>query len=163
MPNVSASWNASLPMSLRGDLAGDGDDRDRIHHRVHQAGDQVGGAGTGGGAADADFAGGARVAFGGEGGILLVPDQHVADVVVVQGVIEGQGDAAGIAEDAIHAFPGQTFQQHFRAAHQGSTYGKTAPWIYQAYITKKATDRVFPPPRWPAILFSGSLRQGPLR
>ena len=103
---------------LAGDLAGDGDDRDGIHHGVHQAGGEVGGAGAGGGAADADLAGGARIAFGGEGGVLLVPHQHVADVVVVEGVVEGEGDAAGIAEDAIDAFPGQALQQHFRAAHQ---------------------------------------------
>ena len=103
---------------LAGDLAGDGDDRDGIHHGVHQAGDQVGGAGAGGGAADADLAGGARVAFGGEGGVLLVPHQDVADLVIVEGVVEGERDAAGIAEDAIDAFPGQAFEQHFRAAHQ---------------------------------------------
>ena len=96
---------------LGGDLAGDGDDRDGIHHGVHQAGDEVGGAGAGGGAADADLAGGARIAFGGEGGIFFVPHQDVADVVIVEGVVEGEGDAAGIAEDAIHAFAGQAFQQ----------------------------------------------------
>ena len=119
MPKVSASWNASLPISLAGDLPGDGDDRDRIHQGVDQAGDEVGGAGTGGGAADADLAGGARVTFGGEGGVLFVPHQDVADLVIVQRVVEGQRDAAGIAEDAIDAFADQAFQQHSRAAHQG--------------------------------------------
>ena len=102
-----------------GDLAGDGDDRNGVHHGVDQAGGQVGGAGAGGGAADADLAGGARVAFGGEGGVLLVTHQHVADLVVVEDVVEGKGDAAGIAEDAIDAFAGQAFGEHFRAAHQG--------------------------------------------
>src|SRR5262249_9632884 len=85
------------------DLAGEGDDRDGVHHGVHQPGGEVGGAGSGGGAADADLAGGARVALRGERGIFLVADQHMADVVVVHGVIEGEGDAAGISEDAFHA------------------------------------------------------------
>ena len=57
--------------------------------RVDQAGRQVGRAGPGSGAADADFAGGARVTFGGEGRILLVAHQHVADVVVVQNIVKG--------------------------------------------------------------------------
>jgi hypothetical protein len=74
-----------------GDLAGDGDDGDGIHHGVDQAGDQVGGAGAGGGAADAHLAGGARVAFGGEAGVLFVAHQHMADVVVVDGVVERAG------------------------------------------------------------------------
>ena len=103
---------------LAGDLAGERDDGDGIHHGVDQAGDQVGGAGAGSGAADAHLAGGARIAFGGEAGIFFVADQHVADVVVVDGVVEGQGDAAGISEEAIHAFARQAFEQHFRAIHQ---------------------------------------------
>ena len=94
MPNVSASWNASLPISLVETCPVMRDDRDRIHHGVHQAGDQVGGAGTGGGAADADFAGGARIAFGREAGVLFVPHQDVADVVIVERVVERQRDAA---------------------------------------------------------------------
>ena len=99
-------------------LAGDGDDRDGIHHGVDQAGDEVGGAGAGGGAADADLAGGARVAFGGEAGVLFVAHEDVADVVVVEGVVEREGDAAGIAEEAIDAFAGEAFEQHFGAAHE---------------------------------------------
>ena len=98
---------------LAGDLAGDGDDGDGVHHGVDEAGDEVGGAGAGGGAADADLAGGAGVAFGGEGGVLLVADEDVADVVVVEGVVEGEGDAAGVAEEAIDAFAGQAFEQAF--------------------------------------------------
>ena len=74
---------------------------------------EVGGAGAGGGAADADLAGGAGVAFGGEGGILLVADEDVADVVVVEGVVEGERDAAGVAEDAVDALACQAFQQAF--------------------------------------------------
>ena len=95
---------------LAGDLSGDGDDGDGIHHGVHQAGGEVGGAGSGSGAADAHLAGGARVAFGGEGGVFLVPYQDVADLVIVKSVVEGQGDAAGISENAIDALAGQAFR-----------------------------------------------------
>ena len=37
MPTVSASWNASVPITEYGDLAGDHDDRDRVHVRVARA------------------------------------------------------------------------------------------------------------------------------
>ena len=80
MPKVSASWKASLPISLECTWPVMATMRDGIHHGVHQAGDKVGGAGAGGGAADADFAGGARVAFGGEAGVLFVAHEDVADV-----------------------------------------------------------------------------------
>ena len=103
---------------LGGDLAGDGDDGDGIHHGVHQAGDQIGGAGAGGGAADAHLAGGSRIAFGREGGVLLVPHQDVADGVIVEGVVERQRDPAGVAEDAIYVFADQAFQQNLCAGHQ---------------------------------------------
>ena len=38
---------------FRGDLAGDGDDGDAVEHGCGEAGDEVGGAGAGGGHADA--------------------------------------------------------------------------------------------------------------
>ena len=38
--------------------------------------------------------------------------------VVVERVVEREGDAARIAEDAIDAFPGQAFEQHLGATHQ---------------------------------------------
>ena len=104
-------------------LAGDGDDGDGIHHGVDQAGDQVGGAGAGSGAADADLAGGARIAFGGEAGVLFVAHEDVADVAVVEGVVKRQGDAAGIAEEAVDAFARQAFEQDFRAVHQFAGFG----------------------------------------
>jgi len=47
-----------------------------------------------------------------------MPHQDVADLVIVKHIVERQRDAAGIAENAIDAFAGQTFGQHFRAAHQ---------------------------------------------
>ena len=63
----------------RGHLAGDRDDRHRVHVRVGDRRDQVGRARAGGGHADADLAGGLRVPLGGVAGALLVADQDVPD------------------------------------------------------------------------------------
>src|SRR5579862_4839467 len=103
---------------LGGDLAGDGDHRNRIHHGIDQPGDQIGGAGSRSGAAHAYAAGGSRVAFGGKGGVLFVPDQNVANGMVVKGVVERQGDAAGVAEDAVYVLADQAFEENFRSGHQ---------------------------------------------
>src|SRR5581483_9620335 len=83
-----------------------------------EAGDQVRCAGARGGAADADTAGGSRVAFGGEGGVLLVAHQDVADRMVVESVVERQGDAAGVTEDAVYVFTNQAFEQDLGAGHE---------------------------------------------
>src|SRR5262249_37041064 len=59
---------------ISGDLAGEGDDRNRIHHGVDETGHEVRGTGSRSGAADSDLAGGASVALGREGSVLLVAD-----------------------------------------------------------------------------------------
>ena len=66
MPNVSASWKASLPISLVETWPVMATIGIESIMRVDQAGDQVGRAGPGGRAADADLAGRPRIAFGGE-------------------------------------------------------------------------------------------------
>ena len=71
--------------------------------RVGDAGDQVGGARARGGDADADPAGGARVAVGGEGRALLVADQDVPQRATDQRVVDRHDRAAGVAEDEVHA------------------------------------------------------------
>jgi len=48
------------------DLAGDGDERRRVELGVGEGGDEVGGAGSRGGDADADLAGGAGITLGRE-------------------------------------------------------------------------------------------------
>ena len=46
-------------------------------------------------------------------------DEDVTDLVVVEDVVEGEGDAAWVTEHTIDALAGQAFGEHFRAAHQG--------------------------------------------
>ena len=41
----------------------------------------------------------------------------------IEGVVEGKGDAAGIAEEAVDAFAGEAFEQHFGAVHQFAGFG----------------------------------------
>ena len=86
-----------------GDLAGDADDRNRVHHRVGDAGDQVGRAGPGGGQRDADLAARPRVAVGHMRGALFVADQHVANRVIEQCVVGRQDCPARIPEHRVHA------------------------------------------------------------
>ena len=95
MPNTSSSWNASVPISVVGDLAGDAHHRHRVQHRVGDAGDQVRRARSGGRHAHADAAAGARIAVGRECRALLVADQHVAaGLEPVQRVVERHDRAA---------------------------------------------------------------------
>ena len=61
------------------DLAGDHDDRDRVHAGVAQSRQHVGGAGAGRHDCAADLTGGQGVAFGGVARALLVTDKNVAD------------------------------------------------------------------------------------
>ena len=86
------------------DLSGDRDDRDGVHLRVGERGDEVGGARTGRRHADPDPAGGVRVAAGGVAGALLMAHQHVAHLLrVEQRVVHRQHGAAGDAEDHVDA------------------------------------------------------------
>ena len=86
----------------RRDLAGDGHDRHRVHVGVGDRRDQVGGARAARGHADADLAGGRRVALGRVAGALLVADEDVPDLGGVhQRVVRRQDRAAGDAEDGV--------------------------------------------------------------
>ena len=87
-------------------LPGEGDDRDRVHQRVLERGDQVGRGRSGGDETDTDLAGRPRVPFRRVPGGSLLAYQHVAQALeVVQGVVDRQDRAAGQTEDEIHAFP----------------------------------------------------------
>ena len=103
---------------MRRHLAGDADERDRVHQRVGQAGDRVGRAGPGGDEQHADLAGRARVAFGGVRGALLVAHQDMANLVLAENrVVDRQHRAAGIAEHEIDALVLQRLDDHLRAGH----------------------------------------------
>ena len=71
----------------RGHLAGQNDQRDRIHQRVGQAGHRIGGAGARGHQHNTGLAGRAGIAFGGMHRTLLVPDQNVLDGVLLKHLI----------------------------------------------------------------------------
>ena len=97
-------------------LAGQADDRHRVHQRIGQAGDRVGGTGAGGHQDDADLAGRAGIAFGRVDGRLLVADQDVADLVLLeQRIVERKHRTAGITEDHLHALIDQRLDHHLRA------------------------------------------------
>ena len=85
-------------------LAGEADQRDRIHQRVLQRRHRIGGAGSGGHQHDARLAGRARIAFGRMARALLVAHENVLDIVLLeQLVIDRQHRAAGIAEEVLDA------------------------------------------------------------
>ena len=77
------------PDEMAAHLSGDGHHGHAVHVGVGDGGDQVGGAGAGGGQADAHLARGPGVAVGRVARALLVPDQDVVDVEIVEGVVEG--------------------------------------------------------------------------
>jgi len=86
------------------DLAGDREQRDRVHVGVRYGGDQVGGAGAAGGDGDADAAGRGGIALGRVAGALFVAHQDVANLGLRHElVVERNDGAAGDAEDVGHA------------------------------------------------------------
>ncbi len=103
------------------DLAGDRDDRDRVHVGVGDRGHQVGRTRAGGGHADADLAGGLRVALGGVPAALLVADQDVADGRGVEQRVVGRQDrAARDAEDDLRPDALERADQGLRTRHRGA-------------------------------------------
>ena len=100
MPEMSASWKASVPISVRPTWPVTATTGIESIWASASGGDQVGGSGAGRRHADTDLAGGVRVAAGRVTGALLVADQHVAQLRrVEQRVIDRQHRTAGNAED----------------------------------------------------------------
>ena len=99
-------------------LAGDGDERDRVHERVGDAGDEVGGTGAAGGHADAGLAGGAGVALSRERAALLVAGQDGADLLgPSQRLMKLHARAAGVGEDRVDALALECADEDLAAEH----------------------------------------------
>lgn len=86
------------------DLAGDADQRDAVHVRVGDRGDEVRRAGTGGRHAHAGLAGRARVTVRHEGAALFVTGQDGADLLGAgEALVQLHGGAARVGEDRVDA------------------------------------------------------------
>ena len=100
-------------------LAGDADQRDRIHHRVGETRDRVGRAGTGGHQHHARLTGGAGIALGRVHRPLLMADQDVANLVLVEErIVDGKHRAARITEDMLNSLVLQGSDHHFGSGHR---------------------------------------------
>ena len=103
---------------VRRHLAGDADERHRIHHRVGQRRHHVGRAGPRGDQRHARLAGRARVALRRVARALLVADEDVLDLLLLEKlVVDREDGAAGIAEDVLHVLVGERPYHHFGAGH----------------------------------------------
>ena len=100
-------------------LAGDANERDRIHQCIGQTGYRIGGARTGGHQKHAGFAAGPGEALGGMRRPLFVAHQHMVDeILVIQGVVDRQDRAAWITENCFNSVVPQRPDDHFRSGHQ---------------------------------------------
>ena len=104
------------------DIAGDEHHRGGVIVGGGNAGDQIGGAGAGGGKAHANLPRGAGVAVGGVGRALLVGGEVVADffliTVELELVVDVENGAAGIAEHRVHPLLQQAFHHNLGPSHQ---------------------------------------------
>ena len=100
MPMMSVSWNASVPSSALGTCPVMRR-AESVHPRVGDRRDEVRRAGSARADAHADATGRARVALGGVTRALLVPAEHVVQLIGVlrQRVVERHDRAARDAED----------------------------------------------------------------
>jgi len=108
------------------DLAGDADHRYRIEQRIGKAGDQIGGAGAGGGHAHADPTAAPGITVRGQRRALLVAHQHVMQARAEQGVVERHDGAARITEQDVDALGFQCLHQPARCVHAAFSFGAAA-------------------------------------
>ena len=98
---------------VRRDLARERHDRNRVHHRVLQRGDEIGRRGPGRHETHTHLAGRARVALGRVAGGGLLTDEDVTQTLeVVEDVVDRKHGAAGQAEDRVHALTLETLEHH---------------------------------------------------
>ena len=101
-----------------GHLAGEADDGDAVHEGVGEPGHGVGGARPRGHQDDAHLAGGSGISFRRVHGALLVPDEDVADGVLLEDlVVNRQYGAPRIPEDHVHALFLQGLKQYLGPVH----------------------------------------------
>ncbi len=94
-------------------LPGEKNHRDGIHLGGGNARDQVGGAGAGSGQRYTHQSRGAGVAVGHVRSTLFVAGQYMVNRTFHQGIVDGQGRAAGIAEHHFHLLVFQTSPKDF--------------------------------------------------
>ena len=112
MPTVSPSDEGGRH------LAGQADERNRIHPRGGERRHHVGGARPRGDERDARLAGGAGIALGRVAGALLVADEDVLDLVLLDDlVVDRQARPARIAEDVLDALVDERLDDHLRSGH----------------------------------------------
>ena len=117
-------------------LSADAQDGNRIAHRIEQAGDGVAHARTGGHQHHPDPARAARIAFGRMHRGLLVTHQYMAQRgAAVQGVVQGQRGATGIAEERVDAAFDQRVQQDFGTV--ASVHDRACPSRAQAAASSR--------------------------
>ena len=128
-------------------LAGNANERDRIHQSIGQAGHRIGGAWTGGHQKHAGLAARPGEALGGMRRSLFVAHQHMLDEILVkQGVVDRQDRAARIAENGFDSLVPQRPDDHFRSGHQiGHVLLQPVPLerlfaISQIWAIKKAPE-----------------------
>ena len=103
---------------VRPDLAGDADERRRVHPRVGDRGHEIGRTGARGRQRDSDLAGGARVALGHVAGALLVAAEHVPYGRAPRDCVVGRQDRpTGDPEHDIDAFCLERAQDGVGAEH----------------------------------------------
>ena len=88
-------------------LAGQGHERHVVHHRIHDAGDQIRRARAGRRDAHTRTAGRAREAAGGKDGRGLMAYEHMLYTMIVECIVKGHDRAARIAE---HRFDSQALE-----------------------------------------------------
>ena len=117
-PDGVALLEGVIADEMSRNLAGDAHKRDRIHERIGEAGDRIGGAGTRSDEHHAGLTGRARVALGGVGGTLLMAHQHVLDLLLLENlVIDRQYRAARIAEHHFDSLIGERSEHDLSTGH----------------------------------------------
>ena len=103
---------------VRGNLAGNADQRNGVHHRIGQTGDRIGSAGTRCHQHHAGLAGRARIAFSRVHRSLLMAYKDMLNfILLVNFVIDWQYGTPRVTEHMLNPLIGQCLQDHLRTGH----------------------------------------------